>query len=441
MSSVSIRVNAAAVTTLGALGLRHRKALCKGEGSILDESNIDPPADVQHRVEGYVQGANFAWVTQTLQAQRDSILGRWLDAVAEQPFHHGHREHAIADHIPELFDALIYLLQSTTPKWIDPTAPLDDEAVLTAARNHASVRVAQGLQPVDVVVEFRLLRQEIWHALRQAVPDSAPTSDVLSAELVVNDALDGAISLGLSALTERIEQLREEFLATTVHEVRQPMTVVSGAAQIAERLLAQENPDLNRLRSSLQTIRNSVSRMNVMLGTLSDTSRLALGNLVLQPSATNIVDITTRALADSGPETAGRVSVEVSPGFDGSGWWDAERLEQVLVNLLSNAVKYSPQSTPVEVSLDGDEFEVRIAVTDHGIGIPSQDITRLFSRYVRAQNAADHGVEGLGLGLYLCRGIVEAQGGRITAESPGPNEGTTMRVVLPRRPPEPELAR
>jgi len=92
-----------------------------------------------------------------------------------------------------------------------------------AAQQHASTRAEQGLQPADVVAEFRLLRQEIWNTLRQHLPDQIPTSDVIGAQVMLNDALDGAITVGLGALTARLEAVREDFLATTVHEVRQPM--------------------------------------------------------------------------------------------------------------------------------------------------------------------------------------------------------------------------
>ena len=215
------------------------------------DPSSDSEREIQSRVEAYAQNANFAWVVRTLQDQHDAILERWLDAATDQPFHKGRREHAVADGIPALLDALIHLLESTAPRWMDPTAALDDPAVLRAASEHAHMRVVQGLNAYDVIVEFRLLRIEIWRALKIGIPNSAPTGDILSAELIVNDAIDGAISLGLSALTERVEQLREEFVATTVHEVRQPMTVVSGAAQIGERLLKDDKPNLERLRSTM----------------------------------------------------------------------------------------------------------------------------------------------------------------------------------------------
>ena len=87
-----------------------------------------------------------------------------------------------------------------------------------------------------------MLRQEIWHALRLRLPDKVPTTDVIAAELVVNDALDGAITMGLAALQERVEDVREEFLATTIHEVRQPLAAIKGQAQLAARAIGAQTP-------------------------------------------------------------------------------------------------------------------------------------------------------------------------------------------------------
>src|SRR5215210_7034723 len=194
-------------------------------------------ANVDTRVHWFAEDADLGWVAEALVLSRDQILDRWLEATAGQPFHEGRREHAVADHIPALFDALTALLRRSASRFVNPEAPLDDAAVLDAAREHATARVRQGLSSPDIVVEFRLLRQEIWHALRMSLPDKVPTTDVIAAELVVNDALDGAITMGLTALQEHVEEVREEFLATTIHEVRQPLAAISGQVQLAVRAL------------------------------------------------------------------------------------------------------------------------------------------------------------------------------------------------------------
>jgi signal transduction histidine kinase len=128
--------------------------------------------------------------------------------------------------------------------------------------------------------------------------------------------------------------------------------------------------------------------------------------------------------------------VRIAPGLDTLGWWDRERLGQVLTNLLTNAAKYAPAETPVTVTVEGERATVTVSVRDEGIGIAADDLPRLFDRYFRARSATERGIEGLGLGLYLCRGIITAHGGEITAESPGPDQGTTIRFTVPRQLPE-----
>jgi signal transduction histidine kinase len=380
----------------------------------------EPANDATARVEEYTTESNFGWVVAALVAHRDDILTRWLDATATQPFHHGRRERAVADHIPALFDALMALLERSAPAAIDPSAPLDDPAILVAARGHALMRVDQGLRPVDVLTEFRLLRQELWHALRQNVPDSAPTSDIVGTELLLNDALDGAGSLALTALTERLDQVREEFLAMIVHDVRQPLTQIVGYAQLAERQLRRATPNLGRVAEALERIHADSAAMGALLNTLVDSSRTALGGLTLQRGPADLTAIVHQTVKRLTPELAARVSVDVADGADTTGQWDQARLRQVFENLLANAGKYSPPDTPISVAVQG-------------IGIPPEELHRLFKRYARAENALAEGIDGLGLGLYLCRGIVEAHGGRIWATSPGRDQGTTIHVELPRQ--------
>jgi len=384
------------------------------------------------QVEKYAQGADFAWVAAALTERRDQIVERWLDATVTQSFHKGRRERAVADHIPVLLDALIGLLNSTAPMWIAARAPLEDVGILAAAQSHARVRAGQGLTPADVVVEFRLLRQEIWRALRASLPDEAPTGGVVAAEMLINDALDSAITQGLASLTDYVQQLREEFLASTVHDVRQPLTAISGEAQLLARLLSKTTRDPERLRTGVERINAAAKRMMAMLEALTDMSKIALGSLDLQLCEANLEEIVADALQHCTTEDAARTLVKVRQGADLTGEWDPTRLSQVVGNVLGNAFKYSAAGTPVEIYLDADELTATLVLRDRGIGIPAEDLKLIFSRYHRSSNALDGGIEGSGLGLYICKGIVDAHDGRIQAESTGPGEGTTITVTLPR---------
>jgi signal transduction histidine kinase len=117
---------------------------------------------------------------------------------------------------------------------------------------------------------------------------------------------------------------------------------------------------------------------------------------------------------------------------------DPSRLEQVIDNLLSNAVKYSPTGGEICVALEPSAGGVRLTVTDHGIGIPIGHSSTIFEPFGRAPNAGSQQIPGLGLGLSICRQLVEAHGGRIWASSPGERQGTTVSLWLPIPRPSPE---
>lgn len=401
---------------------------------------VEVSAGDETRLEQGILGTDLGWVAGVLAERRDEILVGWLERTAAQPWHAGRRERAVADHIPHLLDGVIALLRRAAPRWVDAGAPLDDPAVLAAAQEHARVRMEQGLQPTDVVMEFRVLRQEIGRVLRTNLDDAVATGDVMGAELLVHDAIDGAITLGLAALTAHVEEVREDFLATTLHDTQQPITAAKGRIQLAIRALGRPDPDLVRVQEMLRQADASLDRMAGLVATLAEVSRLTLGRLTLAIATTDLVEVVGDAVRALLPEAAERVRVAVAPGSDTRGDWDPTMLHRVLSNLLSNAVKYSPAETPVEVTVTSDPGTdtVTVAVRDYGLGLAADEIAGLFRRYGRARGAVDRGIQGLGLGLYLSHGIIEAHGGRIWTESEGPGRGTTMRVRLPRSvPPSP----
>ncbi len=402
--------------------------------------------DPEARAEDFSRGSNLGWVADILTARRDEVLHRWLKATVGQPFHEGRLVHAVANHIPHLFDAVVNVLREYDHPAINAPAPLDDPQVLAAAERHSCDRLAQGLDATDVVTEFRLLRQEIGRVLRLHLAPDAPVRDVVGAELLVNDALDGAIALALTALTRHVAEVRQEFLAITVHDVRQPMTALKGNLQIAShatRRLPPSQHDVQGIVVALQRAGQAVDRMEELLVYLSDTARLALGPAELHRGATDLADVVRRSLARLTTGVAGRFIVDVPPGVDTTGEWDASALARVVDNLLSNAVKYSPAGGVIAITMRaagaaGDGAApgaVHLSVVDQGVGLTQEELDGLFQRYGRAPSAERRRIEGQGLGLYLSHGIVRAHGGRMWAESPGPGQGTTMHVLLPRRAP------
>ncbi len=384
---------------------------------------------IDQRIEGVVDSADLGPIAEALARRRSEILAAWLKAALDQPFHAENREAAVADHIPVLLESIIGVLRTSDYR-DDVQPPMDDPAVIEAAKAHAQMRFDQGLGPVAIVTEFRLLRHEIGRALIASI-EAAPAADILAGQAVIDDALDGAATVGLNALSDRVESVREEFLATTVHDLRQPITLVTGSLDLAARWLGEADFDRDRVTEVVKSAVVAVNEINVMLDTLGDASLLVMGALEPDPEPAKLDAIVADALALLDIET--RRQIDFEPSTDQLvGLWDAHLLRRVVSNLVSNALKYSPRDGRVEIETRRAADELaQITVADHGMGLTSEEAGTVFDRFVRADRARALGIPGLGLGLYACRGIVAAHGGTMVLHSEGPGSGTTVVVALP----------
>jgi len=389
----------------------------------------DAAPDIDQRIEGVVDGADLGPIAEALARRRGEILAAWLKAALEQPFHADNPTAAVADHIPVLLENIIGVLRRSTYR-DDVQPPMDDPAVIDAAKAHAKMRFEQGLGPVAIVTEFRLLRHEIGRALIASVED-APGPDLLAGQAVIDDALDGAATVGLNALSDRVESLREEFLATTVHDIRQPITLVTGSLDLAARWLGEPELDRERITDVVMSAVVAVNEINIMLDTLGDASRLAMGALEPDPEPAKLDAIVADALALLDAET--RRQIDFEPSADPLvGLWDPHLIRRVVSNLISNALKYSPRGEHIEIQTGRTADELaKLEVRDHGMGLTTEEAGTVFDRFVRAERARAQGIPGLGLGLYACRGIVAAHGGTLVLQSDGPGMGTTVVVALP----------
>jgi len=168
-------------------------------------------------------------------------------------------------------------------------------------------------------------------------------------------------------------------------------------------------------------------RLAGLVGDLLDATRLEQGRLVGEREP---VDLATLAQEVCLHDTSNAHVCQVDASAPVVGVYDRRRVEQLLQNLVENAKKYSPERTPVDVKVWQEDGEARVAVHDSGIGIPAADLPRIFERFSRASNVDDRRFHGMGLGLFICRGIVEEHGGRIWVESEV-GKGSTFHVALP----------
>jgi PAS domain S-box-containing protein len=225
---------------------------------------------------------------------------------------------------------------------------------------------------------------------------------------------------------------RDEFLSIASHELRTPVTGIKGYAQLLLRAQERSHLEAARLTRSLHAIDDATDRLTTLTQDLLDVSRIRLGQLPLRLHEIDLSELVRRVgyrFADQLPPGIDLIVDLQSPVPPIQG--DADRLEQVFSNLLDNAVKYSPGGGTVRVELGRVGGEIRVAVRDQGIGLPSDAASSIFRPFGRAPNASSRNLPGMGLGLYICRNIVERHGGRVSASSPGEGLGTTIEVTLP----------
>jgi PAS domain S-box-containing protein len=223
-----------------------------------------------------------------------------------------------------------------------------------------------------------------------------------------------------------VERVRNEFLGVISHELKTPLTVIKGSTAMA--LSSRTAPDRAQSMELFQTIDDQAEQLRELVRNLLDLTRIEAGALPVNPTENDVQTIIAEALATF--EKTGeqhRVEAEVEADLP-LVLVDRHRIEQVLLNLLTNAAKYSPPMTPITVTVKADGPEVIVQVKDKGMGIPPEKASLLFRKFTQLHSGGTHGV---GLGLAISKGIVEAHGGRIWAESEGTGKGSIFSFALP----------
>ena len=221
------------------------------------------------------------------------------------------------------------------------------------------------------------------------------------------------------------ERLREEWLSIVAHDLRQPVNAIHLRARLLARSRLATDPELKR---GLDHITSSVAILGHMISDLLDASQIEAGRVTLNRRPVEVEGL-IRDIVARNVGASGEVRFDVHgtiPTLD----VDRDRIEQVLANLLSNGVKYGRDGAPLEVAIGLKTDGVTLSVTNWGDGIDATEMPQLFRRFHRTGRARASKVAGIGLGLYVARGLVEAHGGRLWAESE-PGAKTTFHVLLP----------
>jgi signal transduction histidine kinase len=225
-------------------------------------------------------------------------------------------------------------------------------------------------------------------------------------------------------------QLREQFLSVAAHELKTPLTTLKGYAELLQRRVTREGTFSPRDARALQTVVEHAHRLDTLIATLLDVSRLEAGQLRIGQEPVDLHTLTDRVVTEmqqmAEQHTIALTSQDESLTVIG----DELRLEQVLNNLIGNAIKYSPAGGAISVRLERQDGLACISVSDQGMGMPAHALPHLFERFYRADNVDERHISGVGIGLYVVKEIVTLHGGSVTVESTE-GQSSTFRILLP----------
>ncbi|MCC6532575.1 MAG: response regulator [Burkholderiales bacterium] len=227
---------------------------------------------------------------------------------------------------------------------------------------------------------------------------------------------------------EQQNRAKDEFLAMLGHELRNPLSAISGAVALMKSASAQEEHRLH----ARDVITRQTQHLSRVVDDLLDLSRVMTGKVVLEFAPIDLAEVAAHCLDSM--RAAGRVGAH-QVRFTAEPVWvnaDATRLEQIIVNLLSNALKYTPQDGRVEMHVEAQAEAALLRVLDSGLGIPKHLLPHVFDIFVQGEQSLDRAKGGLGIGLALVQRLVQLHGGSVTAESPGDARGSIFTVRLPR---------
>ncbi len=231
----------------------------------------------------------------------------------------------------------------------------------------------------------------------------------------------------MASKLEQIEATRRELIGNVAHELRTPLTTIKGSMEgLIDGVLPPEAP-------TFQQIHREADRLQRLVTDLQELSRVEAGafELNLRPlRVRDLVEATATRLGRQFEEKSVVLEIDLNADLPPVPA-DEDRIGQVLLNLLGNALQYTPAGGKVRVTACRQGAEICISVSDTGAGIPAEHLSLIFTRFYRVDKSRARGGGGSGIGLTVARHLVEAQGGRIWAESPGPGQGSTFTFRLP----------
>ncbi len=321
------------------------------------------------------------------------------------------------------------------------------------------------LKPADVeelraTVARGIERRRLGQQLRERITDLEAANRTINE---LNEGLQDRIAKATSDLQARVreldtartelqqsyeklqelDKLKSQFLSIASHELKTPITAMSGFVQIAVRRIKRRmgagRPDETdwkkeeeTLLEQLEVVQRQTGKLARLVDELLDVSRIESGRLELRLGDVDLPELLAEVMRRHQlMATKHELRLHYEPELKLAVHGDRDHLEQVMNNLIGNAMKYSPEGGPIDVTVRrSDEQGVEFSVSDHGIGIRAAELERVFGLFYRSPDRSARDVGGMGLGLYITKEIVDRHDGRIWADSEV-GKGTTFHVVLP----------
>ncbi len=283
---------------------------------------------------------------------------------------------------------------------------------LSLIASHTTIGVL-GVQPNDAK---RFLAPEQFHLLETFANQTALA---LERARLAEQARQAQVQI-------ETERLRNSLLSSVSHDLRTPLAAITGASSTL--LDSEMDLDAEARRELAQTIYDEAERLNRLIRNLLDMTRIESGAIRVKKELNSLEEVVGAALARLDTRLRGRTVTVQLPDNLPLVPFDSVLVEQVLINLLENAIKYTPLAAPIEIGATLLAENVIVTIADHGPGIARGDEERIFDKFYRARSVTNGG--GVGLGLTVCRGIVQAHGGKIWVE-PRSEGGTQFRFTLP----------